>query len=244
MMKIMKRYLFLLLAIFAITDKISAQKISNEDLLSLRLPPIEVLFENAKKSSMFEFYNVRMEGQELGLKTEKRSWLEYFSLSGTYQYGLMGMNSYTDLGSNFPIVYQNSGGKQIWYNVGGSLRIPLASLFDRRNRIKTQQLKIKETLKERDLWYDQQKVQIIEMYDKAQSMLNSIQYVIELVSYATANYDLTQKDYVIGATTMTALNTAKFTQMQSLVQLENLKSELIVQLHKLEIISYTTIIKK
>jgi len=239
----MKRYLILLLTIFAMTQKASAQQIPTEDLLKLQLPPLDTLFEGARKSSMVEFYKYRMEGQELALKTERKRWLEYFSLSGTYSYGVMGMNSYTDIGSNYPIVYQNSGGDQIWYNAGASVRIPLDNIFDRRNRIKTQQLKIKETLKERDLWYDQQKIQIIEFYYKAQELLKSMEYLVELCSFADANYELVQKDYLIGAATMQALNTAKTTQVQSLLQLENLKAQLTVYISKLEILSYSKIIK-
>lgn len=222
----------------------SAQERLVDSLINLQLPPIETLFENARKNSMIEFYNYRMEEQELNLKTERRSWLGYFSLSATYQYGVMGVNTFTDVGSNFPIIYQNSGGDQLYYNAGATFRLPLDNFFDRRNRIKTQQLKIKETLKERDLWYDQQKIQIIEIYFKVQEMLKNMEYVVDLLSFANANYEAVQKDYIVGAASMQALNTAKSTQIQSLLQLETLKSDLLVNLNKLEILSYTKIINK
>src|SRR5512133_396676 len=121
----MKRYFIILLTIFLIIQKSTAQDAAVKNLLTLQLPPLDTLFEGAKKSSMVEFYNYRMEGQALTLKTEKRSWLGYFSLSATYQYGVMGVNTFTDVGSNFPIIYQNSGGNQLYYNAGATFRLPL-----------------------------------------------------------------------------------------------------------------------
>lgn len=221
----------------------SAQQMPTEKLMTLRLPPIDSLFETARKSSMIEYYGYRMESQELALKTERRAWLTYFNLSASYSYGVMGMNSYVDLGSSYPIVYQTTGGDQIWYNAGVSFRLPLDNVFDRTNRIKIQQLRIKETLKERDLWYDQQKLQIIEFYYKAQQLLKNMEYLVELASFAEANYQMVQKDYLVGATSMQALNTAKSSQMQCLLQLEELKTQLTVCISKLEILSYTKIIK-
>lgn len=226
------------------TQKVSAQEIPTEDLLKLQLPPLDTLFEGARKSSMVEFYKYRMEGQELALKTERRSWLAYFTIFGTYQYGIMGMNSFTNLGSNYPIVYQNTGGEQIWYNVGGALNIPLDKVFDRRNRIKTQQLKIEETLKERDMWYDEQRVKIIELYTKAQGMLSVLKVVLEQSVLADVQFSIAQKDYMMGVINAQGLNSAKGSQVQAFMQLENVRSELNTAILKLQILSSTKIINK
>lgn len=215
-----------------------------QDLLELKLPPIDTLFKGAMNSSMVRFYEYRMEGEELSLKTEKRRWLEYFSFAGTYQYGVMGMNSFMDLGDNYPIVYQYTGGEQLWYNVGASFRLPLDKLFDRRNKIRTQQLKIKETLKERDMWYDEQRVNIIELYFKAQEMLNNLKYVMEQYTLAEAQYDIAQKDYIMGNLTAQSLNVAKGAQVQTGVQLERVIAELKTSLMKLEILSNTKILNR
>ena len=240
----MKKSLFSI-AIILLTSLIAnSQQITNENLLSLDLPSLETLFEGAKRSSMVEFYGYRMEGQELALKTEKRKWLEYFNFFGTYQYGVMGMNSYTNLGTNFPMVFQSSGGEQIWYNFGASVSIPLDKIFDRRNRIKLQQLKLKETLKERDMWYDNQKVKIIELYTKAQELLGNLKYVIEQNILAETQYEISQKDYIMGAITAQDLNTSKGQQVQAFMQLEKVKAELKSSILQLELLSSVKIINK
>jgi len=231
------RYLLITFICCLLSIQSKAQQNPEDDLINLKLPPIDSLFESAKNSSMIEFYNYRMEGQELALKTERRSWLQYFKIAGTYQYGVMGMNSYTDLGSNYPIIYEDSGGEQIWYNFGATLSIPLDKLFDRKNRINTQKLKIKETLKERDMWYDDQKTKIINLYYKTQSALNTLRIVVEQSVIADAQYEIATKDYIGNAITAQALTTAKSLQVQSHIQMEELKSALKISLLQLEILS-------
>lgn len=240
----MKKSLFSIAIILLTSFIANSQQITNENLLSLDLPSLETLFEGAKRSSMVEFYGYRMEGQELALKTEKRKWLEYFNFFGTYQYGVMGMNSYTNLGTNFPMVFQSSGGEQIWYNFGASVSIPLDKIFDRRNRIKLQQLKLKETLKERDMWYDNQKVKIIELYTKAQELMGNLKYVIEQNILAETQYEISQKDYIMGAITAQDLNTSKGQQVQAFMQLEKVKAELKSSILQLELLSSVKIINK
>jgi len=241
-MKKIKKYTFLLLVVFTVVQKSSAQKITNEELLTLQLPPIETLYEGAKKSNTVEFYASRMEGEELALKSEKRRWLEYFSLSATFQYGVMGMNSYSDVGANYPIIYQNSASDQLWYNVGAAIRIPLANIFDRRNRIRKQQLKIKETLNERDMWFDEQKLKIVGLYTQAEGILIHLKRVVELATLSDAQYNVAQNEYIMGTSTAMTLSTAKSMQVQTFVQMETLKAELKANLLQLEIITNIKIV--
>lgn len=240
----MKKYFLLLLTLLTMVQGVSAQEKSIDDLLNLKLPPLDSLFEGARKSPMIEFYQYRNEIQELNLKTERRNWLQYFSIAATYQYGVVGMNTFTEFGSSYPIVYQNSGGEQTWYNVAASFRLPLDNLFDRRNRIKTQQLKIKETLKERDLWYDDQKAKIVQFYFRAQEILNNLKLYVELATLANAQFETAQKDFIMGTISIQALNVAKNSQVLSLTQLEQFKSTLNSSIVQLEIISNTKILNK
>jgi hypothetical protein len=213
-------------------------------LLGMELPPLQVFFDGARNSAMVEFYNYRMEGQELTLKTERRKWQEYVSFFATYQYGIMAMNTNTDIGFNYPLVNQYTASEQSWYNFGASIRVPLDQLFDRRNRIRRQQLKILETTKERELWYDEQKFRIIEEYTKVLEMSNNLKYAIEMFSLADAQYIVAQKDYIIGSTSAQGLNNAKGQQVQAFLQLERIKAELTASILKLEVLSGVKIINR
>ena len=240
----MKKYIVLILALFVIVNKTYAQDKSIEDLLNLRLPPLDSLFEGARRSPMIEFYEYRNEIQELELKTERRNWLQYFSIGATYQYGVVGMNSFTEFGASYPIVYQSSGGNQIWYNANASFRLPLDNLFDRRNRIKIQQLKIKETQKEKELRYDDQKSKIVQSYFRAQEILTNLKLYTEMATMANAQFEAAQKDFIMGTISLQALSVAKNAQVLSITQLEQYKTTLTSSIVQLEILSNTKILKR
>ncbi len=219
------------------------EEYSTDNLLRMKLPPLDLLLEGARNSSQVEFYNLRMEGEQLTLKTERRKWQEYFSFYASYQYGLLATNTETDLGSTYPMMYQYSGTAQSWYSVGAAVRLPLDQLFDRRNRIRRQEIKIEETLKERELWYDEHKMRIIELYTKAIEMSNNLKYAVELFSVSDAQYELAQKDYILGTITAQGLNVAKSQQVTALLQLERVKAELNSAILRLEIMSGVKIIR-
>lgn len=246
-----KRYAyFLFLCSMLFTSALKSQEAnetntySTDYLLNMLLPPIEVLLEGARNSSTVEFYNLRTEGQELMLKTERRKWQEYFNFYGTYQYGVLAMNTENYFGSGLPPLYQYSGSAQSWYNFGASIRLPLDQLFDRRNRIRRQQIKIEETVKEKELWYDEQKLRIIEEYAKAIEMYNSIKYVVELVSVSDAQYQSAQKDFILGIISAQGLNVAKSQQVTAFVQLERVKAELYTAILRMEVLSGVKIINR
>lgn len=222
----------------------TTESYSTDILLNIKLPTIDALIEGAKNSSQVEFYNLRMEGQELTLKTERRKWQEYLSFHGSYQYGVMAMVNEIGIGANYPPIYQYTDQAQSWYTVGATLRLPLDQLFDRRNRIRRQQIKIEETVQERELWYDEHKLRIIELYAKAIEMMNNLRYSVELFSMADGQFQMAQKDYVLGTITAQALSTSKSQQVNALTQLERVKSELISAVFKLEVLSGIEIINR
>ncbi len=241
----MKKIILILAVTLFCVPGVKAQNTSEEDLLSLTLPPLETLFEGIRNSSTVQFYNYRMEGEELMLKTERRRWQEYISFHASYQYGVMAMNAYTNIGVDYPIVYQYSGNAQMWYNVGIVLRVPLDQLFDRRNRIRRQHLKIEETRTERELWFDEQKLRLIELYAKTQEMLNNLKGAVDMYVLANGQYESARNEYILGgAKTQSALTNAKGQQVQALLQLERVKSELNAALLKMEVLSSTKIINR
>ena len=60
-------------------------ELKTDELLNIELPPLDVLFESSRQSPAVEIYKLRLQQEASTLKTERRSWLKYFSLSSTYQ---------------------------------------------------------------------------------------------------------------------------------------------------------------
>ena len=96
----MKQFCYLpficLLILCAIPLTISAQEVhdgsefTTTDYKNLVLPPLDLLFENAKKGPIYEAAYVKEQIERKILAKEKRAFLSFFSLRGSYQYGMFG----------------------------------------------------------------------------------------------------------------------------------------------------------
>lgn len=236
-------WLWILFSVFPAMAQEGIESLSPDDYLNLRLPSLEVLFENAKNSAAVDFYKVRMEEEASALKTEKRSWLKYFRFSSSYQWGLMGINSaFSD--TDTPLFYQYSGARQNWYNIGASISIPFDDFFDRKNRITRQKLKTKATQVEMEKWHDEQKIRIIEVYTKAVKELSVLKLKAESLSFANTQFTLAQQDFLNGNIRAGDLGQIKSMQMNALESYEQTRSELNKALLQLEILSKTKILNR
>lgn len=236
-------WLWMLFPTFSAMAQDGIESLSPDDYLNLQLPPLEVLFENAKNSAAVDLYKVKMEEEASALKTEKRSWLKYFRFNSTYQWGLMGINtSFSDTAT--PLFYQYSGARQNWYNIGASISIPFDDFFDRRNRITRQKLKTQATRVEMEKWHDEQKLKIIEMYTKAVKELSVLRLKAESLSFANAQFELAQQDFLNGNIQAGELSQIKSIQMNALESYEQTRSELNLALLQLEVLSKTRILNR
>jgi outer membrane protein TolC len=238
------KYLCILIPLFLTFSAIKAQenetaKLTPDEYSRLQLPPLSVLFENARKSPIVEYYNIRREEQERILKTEKRRWLEFFKGSAGYQYGKNGVIAYSGDNVN---VYSDT--KQSFYNVGASLSIPLVDIFDRANRIKRQELAMKSTGMEMERWYDEQKLRIIEAYTSAEQFLALLKIKIEGLAFANAQYKAAESDFINGKINTQELNTQKGYQVTAYTEYEQNRVFLNKALYELEVLSRTKIVNK
>ena len=68
------------------------------DYTKITLPPLDSLFENAKGGPTYKLSQVKEQIERKLLAKEKRAFLGFFSLRGSYQYGMFGNEgTYTDV---------------------------------------------------------------------------------------------------------------------------------------------------
>ena len=94
------------------------------------------------------------------------------------------------------------------------------------------------------MWHDDQKLKIIQQYTVAIEMKNNLKIGIEQLSYATAQFETTQREYIMGSATSQMLGIAKSQQTQASIQLERIKSQLLTSLLSLEVLSNINIINR
>lgn len=244
-----KFYLFSAVISFFNNGLIRAQEISNYDNLSiddyssLTLPPLDVLFENAKNAPSYEFNEVNEMVERKKLGKEKRAWLGFFSIRGSYQYGsFTNDGSFTDIYTQ-PFASYNKTTQHL-FSVGGGISIPLDDLFDLGARVKRQKLVVRsyELLKEQR--FEEVKKDIITYYTAAASQLNILKLRAESLVLANVEYAIVEKNFANGTTTSRELALEKERQSVTKERYESSKAELNRSLMILEVITQTPIIRK
>ncbi|MDM1046654.1 TolC family protein [Sphingobacterium hotanense] len=217
------------------------QAIDIVDLSKVILPPLDTLFENAKKSPSVEMYEAKMEVQDNQLTSEQRSWLKYFRVGGSWQYGNIAVNSaFTN--EFTPLFYQSSGVTQSsWYGTAG-VNVPLDDLFDRGNRVKRQKMERRFTELERAKWLDEQKIRIVNSYLSAKAAIQTLQKKVEEYHIAEANYKMLENEFRLGNATITDLSTAKKLETEAFDILKMNEYKIRNEVLILEILSNTKII--
>lgn len=214
-----------------------------EDYINIKLPPLDSLFENAKKNPLIQIHDTKKE-EELGLLSkEKKSWLKYFSVGTSYHYGIQAYTSgYSD--SATPIYYQYNNNATSYYNVGGAISIPLDDLFDRKRRIKNQKLLVKESEYTKEQKMDELKQEIIELYTTVLSSLSILKLKAEYMAFAKAQYQVAENEFINGKVDASLLSERKRIQIMAASEYETTRAVLNNSLLKLEVLSKTTIINK
>ena len=140
----MKRILFIFISIplllFGAASLVFAQetsdysKLTTEDYTNISLPPLDLLFENAKGGPVYELATIEEQIERKLLTKEKKAVLGFINVRGSYQWGKFG-SDYTFTDVSTPILYNYSTSKQKTYTVGAAVNIPLDDLFDLAPRV-------------------------------------------------------------------------------------------------------------
>lgn len=238
-----------LLLLFTSATHVVAQEVGNysrlseDDYSNIVLPPLDVLFENAKNNPIYEMADVKAAVERKLLAKEKRAFLGFFSLRGSYQYGMFGNEStYTDVALAPYLTYSTQA--QNGYTVGAGLSIPLDDLFDLKGKISRQRLTLRSAELEREVKYDEIKKNIIEMYAMATSQIRVLKMRSESLVLANVQYEISEKNFANGTIESSDLAVDKERQSTAREAYENSKFELTKSLMILEVISRTPIIRK
>ncbi len=215
-----------------------------EDYTSMELPPLETLLENAKETSRMKYVGFAVEQEKMGLKSERRNWLHFIKLYAGYQYGrLNDLTTTTDY--MYPGNYYNYiGRQQNFYNIGASLNSPLDEIFDRKNRIQRQRSRVHQAEANVGREHELISMEIVGAYTSALSMLAMIKIRSEAATLASAQYKISETDFINGKITAQTLSVQKNLESSTLREYEQTRETLNNALLKLEYLSRTKIIKK
>lgn len=205
------------------------------------LPPLSVLFENAKSSPQILSLEKAHELAEAEVSKQKRHIFSYVTGHASYSYGIgdvWGNNSsaYTQT------IYQYQGTQQSYWNIGINLAIPVEDILDLTAAVKRKRIEAEKASIEKDIAYDQLKQQIGALFIKITNNLVTLKTFGESAAAYQGAGALNKEDFENG--NMEVFRYAETKRYESsLVQgYQSLQTEIITDIITLEILTHTPII--
>lgn len=217
-----------------------------EDYNALEIPPLDTLFKNAYMMSQhMREKDANIEYFQRTAKTVRRSPLDWIRLIASYSYGNSDLAAIALMETTYQVWTQSqSSQRNVFYNVGAAITIPLGSLFDHSNRVKQAQARVRQVELEKELEFETIKREIIGCCLNINKYINILNSSFKSLMLASGQYVVTENDFLNGKTDATNLYRTHQYEFTAISEYENLRKELNAAILTLEIISCTKIVSK
>lgn len=205
------------------------------------LPPLAVLFENAKSTPQIMTLEKARQLAQAEVAKQKRHIFSYITGRASYSYGktdMWGNNSTTAS----PMVYQFQGSEQSYWNVGASLAVPVEDILDLGAAVKRKKIAVDQAILAKDVAYDQLKLQIATLFVKITNNLVVLKTLGESAAAHQGAGALNREDFENGNMSIEAYAHTKMYESGQVSSYQALQTEITTDILTLEIITHTPII--
>ena len=205
------------------------------------LPPLAVLFENAKSSPQILSLEKARQLAEAEVAKQKRHIFSYLTGHASYSYGIGDMwgNSSSAYSAT---MYQYQGSKQSYWNIGVGLAIPVEDILDLTAAVKRKRLEADQAVIQKDLAYDQLKLQIATLFVKITNNLILLKTASENAAIYQGAGALNLEDFHNGNMSIADFAFTKERENRAVEDYQNLQTTIITDILTLEILTHTPII--
>ena len=206
-----------------------------------RLPPLAVLFENAKSSPQILTLEKARQLAEAEVAKQKRHIFSYITGHASYSYGLADVwgNSSSAYSQT---LYQYQGSKQAYWNIGVNLAVPLEDILDLSASVKRKKIEVDQAVIQKDLAYDQLKQQIASLFIKITNNLVTLKTLGEAAAAYQGAGALNKEDFENGNLDIAAYANTKMYESGQVQGYQSLQTEITTDIITLEIMTHTPII--
>ena len=205
------------------------------------LPPLSVLLENAKTTPQILSLEKARQIAQAEVAKQKRHIFSYLSARGSYSYGkgdMWGNNS----GAYTPMVMQYQGTESNYWNVGVNLNLPIEDILDLTAAVKRKRLEVDRAVIEKDIAYDQLKLQIASLYVKITNNLVTLKTLGEAAAAYQGAGALTREDFENGNMDIAAYAHTKLYESGQVQGYQTMQTQITTDIITLEILTHTPII--
>jgi len=205
------------------------------------LPPLAVLFENAKSSPQIMSLEKARQLAQAEVAKQKRHIFSYVQGHASYSYGktdMWGNNSTT----TSPMLYQFQGREQSYWNLGVNLAVPLEDILDLTAAVKRKKMEADQAAIAKDIAYDQLKLQIATLFIKITNNLVTLKSLGESAAAYQGAGALNREDFENGNMSIEDYAWTKQHESGQVSSYQNLQTTITTDILTLEILTHTPII--
>lgn len=205
------------------------------------LPPLAVLFENAKANPQIMSLEKARQLAEAEVARTKRSIFSHITGHASYGYGktdMWGNNSST----TSYLIYQYQGSEQNYWNVGVSASLSVEDVLDYVPSIRRSRLSADQAVIAKDLAYDNLKLQIASLYIKITNDLVSLKTLGEAAAAYQGAGALNREEFENGNMEIEAYAHTKLYETGQVQGYQSMQTSITTDIITLEILTHTPII--
>jgi hypothetical protein len=205
------------------------------------LPPLSVLLENAKSTPQIMSLEKARQIVQAEVAKQKRHIFSYLSANASYSYGKGDMWGNTS-GAYSPMVMQYQGTESNYWNIGVALRLPVEDILDLTAAVKRKKLEVDQAVIQKDIAYDQLKLQIATLFIKITNNLVTLKTLGEAAAAYQGAGALTREDFENGNMDIAAYAHTKLYESGQVQGYQTMQTEITTDIITLEILTHTPII--
>jgi hypothetical protein len=214
----------------------------NINFSEFHLPPLAVLFENAKSTPRVMSLQKAQEIAEAQVAKQKRHIFSYLTGHASYSYGVSDMWGQSSSSYYTLQMMQFTGSEQSYWNVGVNLAVPVEDILDLGAAVKRKRLEVDQAIYNKDYQYDQLKLQIASLYTKITTGLIQLKTASENAAMYQGAGALNLEDFHNGNMSIEGFAETKARENQAVSSYQSQQAQLITDILTLEIITHTPIL--
>ncbi|MBP3786940.1 MAG: TolC family protein [Prevotella sp.] len=205
------------------------------------LPPLGVLYENAKQNPKILTLAKAQEIAQAEVSKQKRHIFSYVTGHASYSYGKTDMWGQGSTSYNM-ILQQYQGSTQSYWNVGVNLAVPLEDILDLSASVKRKRLLVDKARIDKDLAFDELKLQIATLYISITNNLVALKTSSEAAAIYQGAGALNQEDFHQGNMSIEDFAYTKMREVGTVQGYQSLQTQITTDIITLELLTHTPIL--
>ena len=205
------------------------------------LPPLAILFENAKANPQILSLEKARELAVAEVAKQKRHIFSYVNAHASFSYGKGDMWG-TSSSAYSPMLMQYQGTESNYWNIGVSLNLPVEDILDLTAAVKRKRLEASQAVIQKDIAFDNLKLQIASLFIKITNNLVALKTAGESAAAYIGAGALNREDFENGNQDISSYAYDKQREIQTVTQYQSLQTSITTDIITLELLTHTPII--